>query len=161
MNGNADGLPAFTPPRGSGVSIQSGKRLLRPLALLLAATGLLVAGCQTKTDTTAESNADVAGTYTLKSVNGQAVPTRVPHGNDSVDVRSGTFVIGADGTCQTETVFARPGGAPASRKVRATYTRQGPTLSMKWEGAGRTTGTVSDRTFTMNNEGMVFEYVRP
>jgi hypothetical protein len=45
-----------------------------------------------------------------------------------------------------------------TREVKATYTRQGSKLTMQWEGAGMTTGTVEGDMFTMNNEGMVFSY---
>jgi len=45
-----------------------------------------------------------------------------------------------------------------TREVKAAYTQEGSTLTMKWEGAGTTTGTVHGDTFTMNNEGMVFSY---
>lgn len=54
--------------------------------------------------------------------------------------------------------FALPSGADSSREVKATYTRQGSTLTTKRDGAGMTTGTVEGDPFTMNNEGMIFAY---
>ena len=38
------------------------------------------------------------------------------------------------------------------------YPREGPKLTMKWQGAGMTTGTIAGNTFTMNNEGMELVY---
>jgi hypothetical protein len=55
-------------------------------------------------------------------------------------------------------VFVPPSGQEVTREVSATYTRQGATLTMQWQGAGRTTGTLTDNTFTMDNEGMLFVY---
>jgi hypothetical protein len=49
-------------------------------------------------------------------------------------------------------------GRDAAIEVKATYTREGPKLTMKWQGAGTTIGTVEGDIFTMNNEGMVFAY---
>jgi hypothetical protein len=51
-----------------------------------------------------------------------------------------------------------PPGGDVNRVVKATYTRENSKLTMRWEGAGTTTGTVEGDTFTMNNEGMIFAY---
>ncbi|HVO52758.1 MAG TPA: hypothetical protein VMV60_17315 [Thermoanaerobaculia bacterium] len=91
------------------------------------------------------------------SVDGNAVPATVRHGA-TLTVKSGVFIINADGTCSSKLVFSPPSGGDITREVKATYTRQRPTLTMKWEGAGTATGTVEGDTFTMNNEGMVFTY---
>ena len=44
------------------------------------------------------------------------------------------------------------------RVVEATYTVSGTNLTMRWEGAGTTTGSVKGNDFTMNNEEMIFAY---
>jgi hypothetical protein len=98
------------------------------------------------------------GTYALVSVDGNKVPCTVKHDKHTLAVKSGTFAINADGTCSSKVVFSAPSGGDSSREVKATYTRQGAKLTMKWEGAGATTGTVEGDTFTMNNEGMIFVY---
>ena len=51
-----------------------------------------------------------------------------------------------------------PSGAPASREVKAAYTRDGNKLQMKWQGFGQTIGTVEGNNFTMDNEGVRFAY---
>ena len=128
------------------------------LPFLMAAA---LAGCkpeanQTKVDSPASTNP--AGTYSLMSVDGKNVPCAVNHDGHSLTVKSGTFVIGADGTCVSKMVFTPPSGSEATREVKATFTQEGSKLTMKWEGAGTTVGTIEGATFTMNNEGMVLAY---
>lgn len=125
------------------------------LCLLLAA-GLFVSACQPEAKV--EKNADPTGVYALVSVNGSKVPASVSHDGTSLQVRSGTFTIKADGTCGTKTVFVPPSGSEVAREVTATYTKEGSKLTMQWKGAGTTTGTIEGTTFTMNNEGMLFVY---
>ncbi len=125
------------------------------LCLLLAA-GLLVSACQQEAKV--EKNADPTGVYALVSVNGSNVPASVSHDGTSLQVRSGTFTIKADGTCGTKTVFVPPSESEVAREVTATYTKEGSKLTMQWKGAGTTTGTIEGNTFTMNNEGMLFVY---
>lgn len=113
-----------------------------------------LAGCTTISPTETAAN-DTAGVYRLVAVNGSDVPTTVSHGNAKIKVHSGTFIINADGTCISKTVF---GSQKINREVKATYTQEGSTLNMQWIGAGRTEGTIEGETFTMNNEGMTFTY---
>jgi len=101
---------------------------------------------------------DPVGNYALVSVDGKQVPCTVQHDGQSVAVKSGTFTINPDGTCSSRVAFSAPSGDEHSREVKAQYTQQGSKLTMKWEGAGTTTGTVEGDTFTMNNEGMIFRY---
>jgi hypothetical protein len=128
------------------------------LALGLAASGT---GCkpETKVEPKAAAGVNTAGTYTLVSVDGNNVPCAVKHeGKDGLTVKSGSFVLNADGTCSSKVVFTAPNGTDATREVKATYTQDGSKLTMKWEGAGTTSGTVADNSFNMNNEGMIFAY---
>ena len=67
----------------------------------------------------------------------------------------GIFIINADGTCSSKMSLA---GRDKAIEVKATYTREGPKLTMKWQGAGMTIGSVEGDTFTMNNEGMLLVY---
>jgi hypothetical protein len=114
------------------------------------------AGCKQETKVAADVNP--IGTYTLMSVDGKKVPCGLTHEGQTLTLKSGVFSINADGTCGSKTTFSMPAAGDTSREVKATYTRQGATLTMKWEGAGTTTGTVEGDTFNMNNEGMVFSY---
>jgi hypothetical protein len=127
-----------------------------PLGMLLLLTMLVWAGCQHEPKAVAHINP--GGTYALVSVDSNKVPCAVQHEGAKLTIKSGTFIINADGTCSSRMVFTPPSGRDATRDVNATYTRQGSTLTMKWKGAGMTTGSVEGDTFTMNNEGMIFAY---
>ena len=104
------------------------------------------------------TEATVSGVYTLVTVNGLKLPAKVSHEGADLEVRSGTFTITADGKCSSKMIFVPPSGREATVDTRATYSREGPKLTMQWQGAGMTTGTVEGNTFTMGNEGMVFVY---
>jgi hypothetical protein len=132
----------------------STKHALQLVFLLTA--GLLLSAC--KQETKVAAGVDPTGVYALVSVNGNAVPASVSHDGTALQVRSGSFTIKADGTCSTKTVFVPPSGTEATREVSATYTKEGSKLTMQWQGAGMTTGTIEGNTFTMDNEGMVFVY---
>ena len=126
-----------------------------PLCALLTA-GLLLSAC--KPEAKVAKDVDPTGVYTLVSVNGSTVPASVSHDGTPLQVRSGTFTIKADGTCSTKTGFVAPSGSEVAREVSATYTKEGSKLTMQWQGAGTTTGTIEGSTFTMDNEGMLFVY---
>ena len=106
----------------------------------------------------ATSKKDISGIYALVTVDGKKVPTTVSHEGHILHIRSGSFTIGADGSCASKMTFVPPSGVEATVEVKATSTREGRKLRMKWERAGMTTGTVEGDTFTMENEGMVFGY---
>ena len=122
------------------------KRTILFFAFMLIATG-------------AKGN-DSAGIYTLAAVDGAKIPGTVSHGGHDMMLYLGVFTINADGTCVSQTVFGAPSGEKITRQVNATYTQDGSTLNMQWEGAGRTTGVIEGETFTMNNEGMIFSYTK-
>lgn len=124
---------------------------------------LVCAGCKQEakvvadTKTVAATAADInpGGTYALVTVDGNKVPYTVQHEGHTMTINSGSFIINADGTCSSKISLA---GRDAAIEVKAAYTREGPKLTMQWQGAGMTIGTVEGDTFTMNNEGMVFVY---
>ena len=101
---------------------------------------------------------DIAGSYTLVSINGKTLPFTVTHEGPGIQVTSGTFTIRPDVTCTSVVAFLLPSGQAQSREVSATYTRDGSRLTMQWQGAGVTNGTVEGDTFTMENEGQLFLY---
>jgi hypothetical protein len=105
-----------------------------------------------------DADINPAGTYTLMSVDGKPVPCALTHEGVNVTVKSGVFTISSDGTCSSKIIFSVPSNGDVNREVKATYTRQGAKLTMKWEGAGITMGNVESNTFTMDNEGMAFTY---
>jgi hypothetical protein len=136
----------------------AARRPLQWCGLALCLTTLAVwTGCKPETKSVTDINP--AGTYALVSVDGNKLPCVVKHeGKDGPTVKSGTFVINADGTCVSKVTFVTPAGTDATREVKATFAREEGKLTMKWEGAGTTLGTVEGDSFTMNNEGMLFAY---
>jgi len=124
---------------------------------LFATAGLLVlSACQRHAVT--RSAIDPSGVYILVSVNGRPAPASLAHEGATLQIRSGSFTIRADGMCTSRMTFVPPSGPEVTRDVNATYSRDGTTLRMQWEGAGTTVGTVEGNTFTMNNEGMLLVY---
>jgi len=144
--------------------------VIKKLCIIFACGMLVVAssGCTaTKNDSRGvetgsvqETLANITGNYKLIAVNGSAIPATVSHGDAKIKVLSGEFVIRADGTCSSNTDFSPPSGGRLTRKVHASYTRNGSNLVMQWEGAGVTNGLIDDGTFTMDNHGMIFVYSR-
>jgi hypothetical protein len=100
----------------------------------------------------------ITGTYTLVTVNGDNVPATITHDDVSFTVRSGSFVISADGSCVSRMVILAPNGQEVTREVAGTYTRDGAKLTIQWEGAGVTEGAADGKTFTMDNAGMVLSF---
>jgi len=144
---------------------EQGRATRHSLRLCLLPLFMVVvcAGCKQEakvaadTKTVAAPAADInpVGTYALVTVDGNKVPCTVQHEGHAMTINSGSFIINADGTCSSKMFLA---GRDAAIEVKATYTREGPKLTMQWQGAGLTIGTVEGDTFTMNNEGMVFAY---
>ena len=138
-------------------------RHLLQLCLLPLFMVVVCAGCKQEakvaadTKTVAATAADLnpVGTYPLVTVDGNKVPCTVQHEGHTMTINSGSFDINADGTCSSKMSLE---GRDAAIEVKATYTRDGPKLTMKWQGAGMTIGTIEGNTFTMDNEGMVFVY---
>jgi hypothetical protein len=146
----------------NGKRRQTTRHLLQ-LCLLPLFMVLVCAGCkqdakvaaETKTVAATAHDINPVGTYPLVTVDGNKMPCTVQHEGHTMTIKSGTFIINADGTCSSKMSLE---GRDAAIEVKATYTREGPKLTMKWQGAGMTVGTVEGDTFTMNNEGMVLTY---
>ncbi|MBW8015020.1 MAG: hypothetical protein FVQ82_02460 [Planctomycetes bacterium] len=130
---------------------------MKKTMVILMVLGAALAGCKKTSSTEATETVvnDPAGVYTLVTVDGVKIPGTFSHGKRKVMLHSGSFIINADNTCVSKTVF---GSQKIARQVKATYTQDGSTLNMQWIGAGRTRGTIKGDTFTMNNEGMIFSY---
>ena len=115
----------------------------------------------TRNKAAATKSRELAGVYTLVTVSGKKVPATFDHDGSAVQIRSGSFTIGADGRCSSKMIFVPPSGAVSTVETTATYSLVGQNLNvlnMQWQGAGNTTGTIKGNTFTMENEGMVFSY---
>ena len=135
---------------------QPAARNLIKASLLSVLMVMVCAGCKQGGNVAADPHP--AGTYTLVSVDSNKVPCDVEHEGHKLAIKSGAFILNADGTCSSRMVFTPPSHGDVTNVVKASYTREGQKLTMKWEGAGMTIGTVEGDTFTMNNEGMVLTY---
>jgi hypothetical protein len=145
-----------TIPLSPGATLED--KLPRVIALfaLTIVTLLALSGCQGSRSISTDT--DSIGVYTLVSVDGKSLPSSLTHEGTAMVVKSGTFTLNADGTCRTWTVFSVPPNTDVSREAKATYTRNGTELTMKWENAGTTQGRLDGNKFTLSNEGMVFGY---
>jgi hypothetical protein len=136
----------------------AGKRHL--LTGFLTLLILFSVGCKPDPDLAGDAH-DAAmnpvGTYSLVSVDGKQIPCQVTHNGHTMVITSGRFLIHPDGTCQSQMFLA---GRDAGIEVKATYTQAGSKLTMSWQRAGMTIGSVDGDMFTMNNEGMVLAYRR-
>jgi hypothetical protein len=75
---------------------------------------------------------DITGIYYLLKVDGTEIPGTVSHDDMAMEIRSGMFIISADGTCLSTVRFAVPGGEEMTRKVRAKYVVRDTQLIMTW-----------------------------
>ena len=132
----------------------------RPLGSCLLALFLALVWSGCKPETKVAVSPAPAQNYTLISIDGKPVPGTLTHEGATLTVKSGVFILNGDGTCSCKTSFSIPPNGDVNREVKATYTQEGAKLTMKWEGAGITKGSLEGNTFTMDNEGMVFVYQR-
>lgn len=98
--------------------------------------------------------------YTLVSVDGKPLPASVSHGGAQLQVKSGTMTFRPGQRCVSKTMFVPPSTTPVVREVAASYTTAGSNITMRWDGAGITRGTLDGDRFTMDNEGMRFVYLK-
>ncbi len=129
----------------------------RIVAVSLLAILLLPAltGCKNKTVVTGP---DPVGVYTLVSVDGKTLPCTLTHAGTTMNIQSGSFTITAEGKCTSSINLSMGSNQNLTKITQATFTQSGAELTMNWERAGTTRGSVADDTFTMNNEGMIFAY---
>jgi hypothetical protein len=132
-----------------GFNLSSRSRVVRPAATLVAVVAILAACSIAKKSVTGPTN--VAGTYSLVTVDGSALPYTVPNNpNHTVVIQSATVTLGSD---QSYTIGGTAdGGSPEQVIADAgTYTFSGSTVtftSSTYSGliyAGRaTTSTITE-----------------
>lgn len=130
---------------------------------------LLLAGAACDSQDSAYSGAEftaqsvdstISGYYQLISINGESVPGIVNHRFTRLQIHSGDFTIRSDGSCSTRLEFSSPLGGKELRVSHCEYEHEGSTLTMRWLGAGQTTGELAGSRFTTDNHGMEFEFER-
>lgn len=135
------------------------RRLLLSLAVLLA---VVLSACGGN-DSTGPGSVSIAGTYTLRTINGGNLPFTVfQSGTDKVEVISGDVVLTDGGTYTTQTTVrtTMDGTVTTDSETDAgTYTRSGTVLTLRSGADGTTvTGTVSGGAITVVFEGFSAVY---
>lgn len=109
----------------------------------------------------------VASAYTLVSVDGHGLPyARVDAKSETrstTQIVSGTLDLRPDGTFTMSTQYrsVEPQGARQfDGKASGACAPDGDAYRLYWDGGGETKLTVSGNTVTVNNDGILFRYVR-
>ncbi len=116
----------------------------------MTALGIFISACGSGKDT---EKINPNGIYTLITLDGNSIPATVSEGGHTIQVLSGSFTFDGKGNCISKMTFVPQGGNQQTMEVNATYTISDSTLTMKWQNAGVTTGTLNGDIFTMMNEG--------
>ena len=115
----------------------------------------LLAGCGSDT-ATAPTQASVAGTWNLSTVNGSPLPFVLQAANPKLELVSDQFVVSANGTF-TESTVARvtDGGTVSTTTIpdAGTYTLNGTAATFTFSDGSSGTATVSGNTFTVASGG--------
>ena len=121
----------------------------RLVSLMLAFT---IVACGGDDSTTAPTNASVAGTWTLQTINGSPLPfTLTSVGTTKVEAVSAVFVVNANGTWtgSSKTLTTINGQASTSTDTDGgTYTLSGSTVALRSNDGTIETGTISGNTLT-------------
>ncbi len=134
-------------------------RRLVSLALVLA-----IIGCGNDDDSTSPTNASVAGTWTLQTVNGSALPFTLASSPAKLEILSYVVNVTSNGTWtsseQTRTTIGTATPQTATVTDAGTYTISGNNVALTSSTAGSTAqaGTVSGNTFTLVQSGFTFVF---
>lgn len=103
---------------------------------------------------TAAGSGDEVGTYTLVSIDGNALPATLTHGGVQATVVSATLILGTGGTVQMSTRFRLPPDTTTiPQNVSGSYQRSGSVLTFSYANGGANTGTVAGSDLRFLNEG--------
>lgn len=129
-------------------------------AILLLA---LTASCGDNNSTN-PATASVAGTYTLRTINGTALPfTLFGSGANKVEITSDVVVLNEGGTwTETGNVRTTTNGQATNESSTdsGTYTRNGTAITLTSAASGSLSGTVSNGTLTLTDQGLSAVYTR-
>jgi len=101
---------------------------------------------------------NVAGTYTLRTVNGQPLPyRRILEATDTIETLASSFTLAPGGAFTerwTSRVTGRGRVATASNAIPGTWRLEGRTVEVLQEGGGGTGGPLTDDyTITVTRDG--------
>lgn len=128
--------------------------------LLSLALALAIVGCGS--DSSSEpTNASVAGTWSLVSVNGAALPF-ILSASPKIELLSSVVTVASNGTFTSSTQTRTTIGTQATTSTSTqsgTYTLSGSAVAIRsTDGSTVQAGSVSGNTLTLAQTGLVFVY---
>jgi hypothetical protein len=121
---------------------------------------VLAAACSSSNAPSAPT-ASETGSYTLRSLDGHALPASVVEGSTTTDVLSGNLTLANGGVFEMSVVYRVAGQSTSvTNDLAGHYARQGNSLSFSYSNGGANSGTVSADTLRMTNEGIVWLFTR-
>ena len=138
-------------------------RLLRTFRPALVAALLLV-GAACGDDSTGPDEGSIAGSYTLRTINGQNLPyTTLSAGVNKAEVLSSSLSLDADGTFREERSVRRThsGVSVTEPEMKfGTYTTTSSGVTFRATTGAEVSGTRGGGSITFVEEGLTFLYVR-
>ena len=135
-------------------------RTLRP-ALVAA---LLLVGAACGRDTATGPDEDIAGSYTLRTINGQNLPyTTSSVGVNRAEVLSSSLSLNADGTFGEERSVRRTHSGVSITEAEmkfGTYTSTSSGVTFRATTGAQVSGTTANGSITFIEEGFTFVYAR-
>ena len=132
-------------------------RLLAALSLLV-----LLAGCGG--DGSTDPTAGIAGTYSLRTVNGSPLPyTLQQSGTFKLEITSDAYALTDNGTwteAWSERTTSNGQVTTETFTDAGTYSRSGTAITLVSPGAGAVSGTVSGGTLTLAAQGFSLVFIR-
>ena len=112
---------------------------------------LVLAGACGGGTSTSPNNVNLAGTYTLRSVNGANLPYAIQAQGVSLQVTGDQFVIADGGTfSETTTYKVVSTGATQVGSSTGTWARAGSTIAFSFADGGSQTGTCDGKNLTID-----------
>ena len=137
------------------------RSLARIAAFATLAFTLAACGSDSATSPTSVS---VNGTYSLRTVNGSAVPFILQgSGANKVEIVSDVFTFSSGGTFSERAVlrFTENGVVrDENYDDSGTYTKSGTAITLRYTDSSTGSGTVDGNTMTLSGQGYSFVYAR-
>jgi len=133
---------------------------LRHRSLLFLCIALLSAcGGDDPTDPGGSDLSAAAGTWTLQTVNGNALPANLVEDGTPFVLHSGTLVLSANGNCTNAFTTTPQGQAQKTETLNCTFTVNGSVFSLT-ESNLTYSGSLTGSSLTVINEGNTLVYKR-
>jgi hypothetical protein len=132
----------------------------RILAVVCTAAMAFVAGCGSDSPTT-PTQASVAGTWNLTTVNGAQLPYTLQAANPKTEVLGDQLVVLANGTFTESTQLRYTSGTTVTTETvpdGGTYTLNGTSATLNFSDGSATAGTLSGNSFTIAVPGLSLVY---